>query len=90
MPNLTFVNAWHRSRYGKIVSDWKVAGHAFTWHVTVPANCTATLYIPAADAGAVTENGGLVDSRQQEALHKGRFVMHIGSGTYAITSLLKS
>jgi len=43
--------------YGMIRSEWKLDGDQFTWNVTVPANTTATLYVPAKDASAVTEGG---------------------------------
>ena len=41
--------------YGPIKSDWKIEGGAFLWTVAVPPNTTATVYVPANDATAVTE-----------------------------------
>ena len=55
--DLTFVRAAHRSLYGPIESDWKIEGGAFLWNVAVPPNTTATVYVPARDAAAVTEGG---------------------------------
>jgi alpha-L-rhamnosidase len=55
--DLTYVKASYESSYGKIVSDWKIAGGRFIWNLTVPPNTTATVYVPAKDAATVTEGG---------------------------------
>src|SRR5208337_2411223 len=36
--DLTSVKASYHSSYGKIVSDWKIAGGRFNWSLTVPPN----------------------------------------------------
>ena len=38
--------AAYPSIYGDIVSDWKREGLHIVWHVTIPANTTATLHFP--------------------------------------------
>ena len=55
--NLTSAKAWHRSIYGRIASDWKLKNGVFEWKIEVPANTTATVYIPTSDAQSVTETG---------------------------------
>ncbi|MGO9262250.1 MAG: family 78 glycoside hydrolase catalytic domain [Bryobacteraceae bacterium] len=55
--DLTFVKASHQSMYGTIACSWKRAGGAFSLEVTVPANTTAAVWLPARDASAVTESG---------------------------------
>ena len=55
--DLEFVKASLRSPYGLIASDWRKEGGMFDWRITVPANTTATVYVPAASADAVTEGG---------------------------------
>jgi alpha-L-rhamnosidase len=55
--DLTFVNATHQTMYGALASSWKRDKGQFTLEVTVPANTTATVWVPAKDASAVTENG---------------------------------
>lgn len=53
--DLTWVKASHKSMYGTISSEWKIAdGGAFRWDVTVPPNTTATVHVP---WGAVHEVG---------------------------------
>ena len=48
------INASYRSIYGDIVSRWKKTGGTLTWHVEIPANTTASLYMP---DGTVREIG---------------------------------
>ena len=52
---------WTRASFdsvrGKIVSEWQRDGDKFTLKVTIPANTTATVFIPAKSAGDVTESG---------------------------------
>lgn len=43
---LEYVNASYQSVSGKIVSNWTRTEGRFSWNVTIPANCSATLYIP--------------------------------------------
>lgn len=40
------VNAKYRSVSGDIESRWERKGDKLSWNVTVPANCTASLYLP--------------------------------------------
>ena len=43
--------------YGMLASSWKRDKGQFTLEVTVPANTTATVWMPAKDSAAVTEGG---------------------------------
>ena len=54
---LTWVKAGYRSIHGQIATEWKTEGNKLTLAVTIPANTTATVYLPTADAGTVTEGG---------------------------------
>jgi alpha-L-rhamnosidase len=56
-PGLTWVKAEYDSIRGKIVSDWKLQERQITLHVQVPVGTTATVCVPAKDAGTVTESG---------------------------------
>jgi alpha-L-rhamnosidase len=55
--DLTYVKAAHRSMYGPIASSWTRGGGGFTLDVTIPANTTATVWLPTRNAGDVTESG---------------------------------
>jgi len=52
---------WVRAEYdsvrGRIASAWKRDAKGFELDVTIPANTTATVYVPAPSADAVTEGG---------------------------------
>jgi hypothetical protein len=87
--DLTWARAGYDSIRGKITSDWKRAGGKFTLSVTIPANTTATVFIPAASAETVTEGGkpaaqsGGVKFLRME---NDRAVFEIESGAYTFGS----
>jgi alpha-L-rhamnosidase len=61
-PQVGGVNvAWGRGSYdsirGTIAVDWNIDDEKFRLLLTVPANTTATVYVPAIDAAKVTESG---------------------------------
>jgi alpha-L-rhamnosidase len=87
--DLRSARATHRSPYGLISSEWSRDGAAFSLDVTVPANSTATVRVPAADAAGVTESG--TPASQAEGVRFIRTegaaaVYEIGSGTYKFRS----
>jgi alpha-L-rhamnosidase len=43
---LTYANASYQTPYGKLTSNWKIEGDTFMLDVEVPANTTATVYVP--------------------------------------------
>ena len=45
--DVTWAKASYNSIRGKIVSDWKRDSGKFTLQVTIPANTTATVFVPA-------------------------------------------
>lgn len=46
VSGLKWVNASYDSIYGKIVSNWKVENSELFWHIQVPCNTAAKVYIP--------------------------------------------
>jgi alpha-L-rhamnosidase len=87
--NLTWVNAYYDSLHGRIVSQWKYQNGLLSMHVVIPANTSATIYVPARDAASVLESGvpatrsvGLIFLRMES----GAAVFHAGSGVYDFTS----
>ncbi len=78
-PRVTFARGEYESIYGKIVTDWKgTANGPFRLRVTIPANTTADIFLPAATRAQVTESGKRVEARQEgESL-----LVSIGSGSY--------
>lgn len=55
--DITWAKASYDSVRGRIATEWKKSPGAFTLHVEVPVNTKATVYLPAHDAGSVTEGG---------------------------------
>jgi len=55
--DLAWVKARHDSPYGRIACDWRRDADRLTLDITIPANTTATAYIPAQDLAGVTESG---------------------------------
>ncbi|HXN52522.1 MAG TPA: glycoside hydrolase family 78 protein [Candidatus Acidoferrum sp.] len=76
---IAFARGEYDSIYGKIVTDWKAtAGGPFRLSVTIPANTTAEVFLPAAARAQVTERGKMVETRREgESL-----VVSVGSGSY--------
>jgi hypothetical protein len=87
--DLTWVKASYDSIRGKIISDWKRDGEKFTLRVNIPANTTATIFLPAKSADGILENGkptsqskGVKFLRQE----KDRAVFAVESGEYKFES----
>jgi alpha-L-rhamnosidase len=84
---------WARGEYlsirGRIASEWKREGGRFVLNVTIPPNTTATVYVPADDAGGVRESGR--PAAQTEGVRflrmdGGAAVYEIESGSYRLES----
>jgi len=88
--DLDFVNASYQSLRGKITSEWRIDGRKFSWKLSIPANTTATVFVPADDKGAVTESGQMASKspcvRFVRREH-GRAIYEIESGSYAFASV---
>ncbi|CAN5629813.1 alpha-L-rhamnosidase [soil metagenome] len=58
--DLTWVEAWHDSPYGRIESSWRADGGRFIWDVVVPPGTIAEAFPPGRNAQSqgVTENEG--------------------------------
>jgi len=91
-PDPTGVMTWaeghYDSMYGRISSAWRVEGGVLTYRATVPANTTATLFVPAPSADAVREGGK--DARSARGVtfvryEGGKAVYTLTSGTYVFS-----
>jgi alpha-L-rhamnosidase len=84
---------YYESLYGRIRSAWKVDGTSLKYQATVPANTTATLYLPAASLNSVKESGKQASDSEGIALlrqENGRVVLELKSGNYDFTSTLSN
>ena len=83
---LTWAKGSYRSIRGTIESSWRVDGQTFTEDVTIPANTTATVYVPATGMEHVSEGG--TPAAQANGVHFVRMegdaaVFTVGSGKYS-------
>ena len=86
---IDWVKASHDSIHGRIETDWRINGDRFFLTVTIPANTTATVYLPAANEAGVTEGGkplGQAKGVQLLRMDGGLAVVSIGSGRYHFVS----
>ncbi|MBS7564904.1 family 78 glycoside hydrolase catalytic domain [Mucilaginibacter sp. Bleaf8] len=85
---LTYVKASYRTPYGQVKSEWHKEKN-FNWQVTIPANCTALISIPASSADVVTEGGkkaAQANGVKFLKMDKGMAVFEAGSGNYSFAA----
>jgi hypothetical protein len=58
--DITHAGATYQSPYGEIKSYWKKTGDIFELKISLPANCTATVYLPGSDKPVNTGSGSYV------------------------------
>jgi alpha-L-rhamnosidase len=88
-PPINWVRAHYDSIHGRITSGWKSERKRFELEVQIPANTTATVYLPGQDIAGVTEAGkGLAHANGIKFLRKegDRLVLAIESGAYHFSS----
>jgi len=84
-PKLTTATVGYNSIRGLIKTRWTREGGKLTLEVTVPANTTATVRIPAAKEADVTESGKPLSSAEGvkfEKMDAGAAVVTVSGGTY--------
>ena len=82
---LTNASASLETNYGKLSAAWKIENGNLVLDVEVPANTTATIYIPANTADAVSESGKKISTQkdvQVGATANGFVEVKTGSGKY--------
>ena len=89
VKSVDWVNCSYKSPYGEIVSNWQHKGDTLTMKVTIPANTTATVFVPAMDAAGVTESG--IPAIKAEGvkflrMERDAAVYEVGSGCYSFCS----
>ncbi len=76
---MTSAKASYDSIHGRIATDWKLEGGKLKLAVEIPANTTARVVLPVADAAKVTMDGKPV--AQAEAV-EGDVAVNVGSGKH--------
>ena len=86
--DLTSAKAELRSVYGPIRSAWAIEHGAFDWRITLPANTSATVYVPAAAGAEVREGDAAAAEAADVRLLRhdaDAAVFEVGSGEYHFT-----
>ena len=86
---IDWVKAEHMSAHGRIATAWKSTADRFELDVTIPANTTATLYLPAKTGGSITEGGNDLKGNAGVKLLRmegDRAVISLDSGSYRFIS----
>jgi alpha-L-rhamnosidase len=86
---LTWAKTSYDSIHGQIATFWKVEGNRLLLEVTVPANTTATVCIPATAVAGITESGKPIEKSEGVKLlrqEKDKVFLEVGSGTYKFAS----
>jgi alpha-L-rhamnosidase len=89
--DLTWVKCSYDSIHGNIDSNWERKGDKLSMDVTIPANTTATVSVPAKDAAGVTESGkpiGKVAGVKFLRMEGAAALYAVGSGKYRFQSVL--
>jgi alpha-L-rhamnosidase len=77
-----------QTNYGLLSSGWKIENGKTLMEVEIPANTTATVYVPAANAGLITESDRPLVSAtdiKMDGSEDGYVVLQLGSGKYRFT-----
>ena len=81
----TFASASLQTYYGKLSGGWKLEADKIIMDVEIPANTTATIFIPASNANSITENNkplsAIGDIKIVET-KDGYVEINVGSGVY--------
>jgi len=89
---MTFAKGHYDSMYGRIESAWDISNGQLTYTATVPANTSATLYLPTTNLRGITENGKPVAQSAGIRFLKfenGKAVFELSSGSYRFESDFK-
>ena len=82
---MDFAKVQYKSIYGNIRSEWYFKDNKFKWFITIPANTTATVYVPAEDSDKISEGGKPASESEGvrfREMENGRAVFEIASGNY--------
>lgn len=85
--SLNEAHGYYDSMYGRIESSWKKTGDRIVYQFVIPANTSATLYLPLTKINGVTVNGMKLKKAEGVTLksaRKDKLAMELVSGMYKI------
>ncbi|WP_161785305.1 family 78 glycoside hydrolase catalytic domain [Jejuia pallidilutea] len=88
--DLTFANTSYTSMYGNVVVNWEKEKEGATFHIEIPVNSSAKVYLPALNKEDITENGIAVEDAsgiqyvgtEQSAAIGNYVIFNVTSGIY--------
>jgi hypothetical protein len=83
--DVTWAKANYKSPYGNIVSSWKKDKGQFKLEVSIPANTTASIYLPVKSNATIKVDGQNIKARHDlkfVGYHDGKAEIKAGSGNY--------
>ena len=86
---MTYAKGYYDSMYGRIESSWEEKEDGYHYRFVVPANTSATVYIPLKENGNLEEFGGQDSSGSKitaAEIEDGKAKYEIGSGIYRFVS----
>jgi len=86
IPEVNWVKAYYNSIHGKIVGEWKRDDKTFSLDISIPANTTATVYLPTENVATIEENGTDISKISDIKIikeEKGHLLLRVGSGNYS-------
>lgn len=81
----TNISASLQTYYGKLSSQWNVKNDTLFMNIEIPANTTATVFIPAQDASKIMESGKAISQIKNMKIsgnENGYVMLLLGSGLY--------
>jgi alpha-L-rhamnosidase len=84
--DLSWVKGEYKSLYGMIKSEWKRVNDNLVLTIEIPANTTASVYLPTNSIPDITENGNsLINNKDfiSVSTSNGQTVIQTGSGNYS-------
>ena len=84
--DLSWVKGEYNSLYGTIRSEWKRNDNYIVLNIEIPANTSATIYLPTSSIPDITENGNSLIINKDFSLifpSNGKTVIQTGSGNYS-------
>lgn len=92
-PNVVGDLHWVKSAYdsvhGRITSNWRKRGDQLSMDVIIPANTTATVYVPCEAVSDITEGRKTIDKSEGVTflrMEEGRAVFEVAAGSYAFST----
>ena len=89
VSGITWARASHESPRGRIVSAWKRTAGRFELEVEIPANVSATVFVPTSDPDGVTEGAESAADRpgiRRLRVESGVAVYAVESGRYSFSA----